>query len=369
MSQLEPKYFTVGDLLKKDRGKKAVKPNWKKSKRTKVYNAVYNGAQSQSRMFLCARKSKEPPEEPICDILVAGGPNRKTVMDSLKKRGGPFDFKEIRVFNPDKLHKNGFINQGLAYSQYGTWTRSEANLYPGWCKKGMKIPQCKNALLAKILPLCKYPPKYTRPPLAGQIDSCKAIFVLTTSRGCNIPAMPKSKAAKCVSFTQTSGATSAYGSVVKELGCDTKITEDMSGWCNCISADNKSEFPHAVKSAVRNPIGKTFTCKEECESPTWVPAIKDVKMEYSPDTIGVVPKDDPSHKQKGAHGWIAQHHARARYSDGDHFNFRPAKCPSGFLNAEKLEVDGVRDTCSISLNTGFTRKAGKQIPSRLCVKR
>ena len=79
-------------------------------------------------MFLCARKSKEPPEEPICDILVAGGPNRKTVMDSLKKRAGPFDFKEIRVFNPDKLHKNGFINQGLAYSQYGTWTRSEANL-------------------------------------------------------------------------------------------------------------------------------------------------------------------------------------------------------------------------------------------------
>ena len=66
---------------------------------------------------------------------------------------------------------------------------------------------------------------------------------------------------------------------------------------------------------------------------------------------------------------LALVHARVRYSDADFFNFRPAKCPSGFLNAEKLEVDGVRDTCSMSLNTGFTRKAGKQIPSRLCVKR
>jgi hypothetical protein len=100
-----------------------------------------------------------------------------------------------------------------------------------------------------------------------------------------------------------------------------------------------------------------------------VPAIKDVKMAYSPDTIGVVPKSDPSHKKKGIMKAVHLALARARYSDGDHFNFRPAKCPSGFINAEKLEVDGVRDTCSISLNTGFTRKAGKQISSRLCVKR
>ena len=102
---------------------------------------------------------------------------------------------------------------------------------------------------------------------------------------------------------------------------------------------------HAVRSAVRNPIGKKYTCAAECKNPTWVPAIKGLEMAYT------------SEKMEG--GTVIPHG-------------KGAKCKQGYYDIEHLPVGSVGSSC-VSLNSDlpWAKSGGVKAPpaSKLCFKR
>ena len=146
---------------------------------------------------------------------------------------------------------------------------------------------------------CARPPpgtdsQYPRCPYRHEqiIDECKYVMLYTTARGCNT-LQPGTSQMSCVRFVKTLDPATPYGAEDTDwmtehngASCDAQVLETWSGWCECLipgEGENTGKVVHAVKDATRHPLSsrRNYTCKEECENPTLIPAIKDAKMAYT----------------------------------------------------------------------------------------
>lgn len=194
------------------------------------------------------------------------------------------------------------------------------------------------------------------------IDECKYVMLYTTARGCNT-LQPAGGQMSCLRFVKTTDESTPYGPVAEEevwmaeldptpaSSCEVEVLETWSGWCECATPDGWKVI-HAVKDASRHPhvSYKKYTCKEECEKPTFIPAIKDAKMAYTTDEV----------KAGSAltMGFAAFSAEKAAKCDGD-----------GFDGYTGVEYSGTCTSLNSRLDQRWTGNVREAAASRLCVKR
>ena len=131
--------------------------------------------------------------------------------------------------------------------------------------------------------------------------------------------------------------------------CTDKVLDTYSGWCECQPAEEgKGSVIHAVRSAKRNPIGKEYTCEEECKNPTWVPAISTLDMAETSANFDTIGNEDVLKHDQGA------------------------VCEKGFYDIEHLPVGAVGPLCvNLQSDLSWDMSGGAKAPpaSKLCAKR
>ena len=130
--------------------------------------------------------------------------------------------------------------------------------------------------------------------------------------------------------------------------CADKVLDTYSGWCECQSAEEGEKVIHAVRSAKRNPIGKEYTCEEECKNPTWVPAISTLDMAETSANFDTIGNEDVLKDDQGA------------------------VCEKGFYDIEHLPVGAIGRACvNLQSDISWDMSGGAKAPpaSKLCAKR
>jgi hypothetical protein len=276
---------------------------------------------------LCGLASNEEPDPPMCDIIQAGGESADAVNKALKINSvGEFGFTPIPTYFGGELVPAGAKGtsdpsfeqsytqgHGMMFTQYAMDNRGGA-ASDGTC--------------------------------GGNCDKCLHSRLFTTAIGCNIPKAKPGEEMSCVKFVKTKLHNTPYGPIDEsaDVKCNDTVPDTYSGWCEC-ETKGGAKVIHAVRSAVRNPIGKKYTCAAECKSPTWVPAIKGLEMAYT------------SEKMEG--GTVIPHG-------------KGAKCKPGYYDIDHLPVGSVGSSC-VNLNSDlpWSRSGGVKAPpaSKLCFKR
>jgi hypothetical protein len=274
---------------------------------------------------LCGQVSNEPPDPPICDIVQAGGESAAVVKKAMAGTGAAaFGFTPIPTFfggeleGGDPTYNEMYLNgHGMMFTQWGMDGRGRADC-------------------------------------GGECDQCLHTRLFMTTVGCNVPQMPKGKEMECVKFVKTKYSNTPYGPIDEKVDvkCNETVPDTYSGWCECVTAEEGTKVVHAVRSAVKNPIGRKYTCEQECKKPTWVPAITMVEMAYS----------SADFSKGGPDGNWDKVVARGK----------GAKCKAGFYDVEHMPVGSVGSSC-VNLNSELrlSRSNGVKPPpaSKLCVKR
>lgn len=272
---------------------------------------------------LCGLSSDEPPDPPMCDVLQAGGESAYAVNKAMKGKGvAAFGFSPIPTFFGGEMqHGKPTFEQ--------MYTNGHGMMFTQWGMDGRGPKNC-----------------------GGKCDKCLHTRLFTTSVGCNVAAMPKGQEMGCLRFVRTKLSGTPYGPIDEDadVKCDQVIPDSYSGWCECQTAVSNTTVIHAVRSAVRNPIGKPYTCADECKSPTWIPAVGKIEMAYTGADFS---KGKP---------------------DGEE-NIKPgkgAKCSPGFYDVEHLPVGSVGAACvNLQSDLVWSTNGGVKPPpgSKLCAKR
>jgi len=329
------KYTEIGDFQKKNFGQPKT-------------NTINYMTPSNTGMFvnakLCGIQRDSPPDPPICDILLGSGPSAAGVEKAMQGKGlAPFGFEEIPAsFAGDG--GTGAIEQ--SFNAYGMFL-SQLGMGGYW--EGV-LEYIRN-------------------------DNCRYVKLYTTSIGCNLPQMPAGKEMTCLKFVKTKLHHTPYGPIDDnvQVSCTDTVKEEYSGWCECQLADGSASVIHAPKSQERNPIGKEYTCEEECKKPTWIPAVSALEMTYTTADIAGL-RDDGMFKP-GATG--VGDLAYVYVQGGGGIPGRPikkgqgAKCSTGYYEIEHLHLDNSIGATCISLNGAFMTLSGVIGPpaSKLCYKR
>lgn len=269
---------------------------------------------------LCSVASDEPPDPPICDVLQAGGESAKAVNEAMKGSGvAAFGFTPIPTsFAGEMDHGKPTFEQ--------MYLTGPGMMLTQWGLNGLDCDGCT-------------------------MDQCRHTRLFTTSVGCNVPRMPKGKEMSCVRFVKTTEASTPYGPIDKDanIKCTDKVLDTYSGWCECQPAEEgKGSVIHAVRSAKRNPIGKEYTCEEECKNPTWVPAISTLDMAETSANFDTIGNEDVLKHDQGA------------------------VCEKGFYDIEHLPVGAVGPLCvNLQSDLSWDMSGGAKAPpaSKLCAKR
>jgi len=314
----------------------------------------------QQSIKLCQQVVESMPEEKICDITV-GPPAAKFENPSredeprFKKSGfHDFGFRRIGVeasgnrFEhsddqngqskpPGGTLKKEFDSHGLHAGQMGA-----TRVYLGRWKYGKSHNNYRDDE-------CNY--EWDTGPQGYSFTSEMTLYV--TSHGCAIPKQPQGKGLTCVAWRRTEWAHTPYGprdldfeepkgtdGKPRDL-CSYEVTAEESGYCVCRNSDDENVY-HAAKSAHSKVGGsKTFTCKDECESPSWVPPVSGVKMAYSKDLLPV----------KGQ--WDYEYKVKTRAKCGENNELGEA----GMANPEAEGVDTINDPPIDGSNTeGYTEE-------------
>jgi hypothetical protein len=291
------------------------------------FEATYFEQDMHVATRLCGLASNEEPDPPMCDIIQAGGESADAVNKALKINSvGEFGFTPIPTYFGGELVPKGadgtaepsfeqsyMEGHGMMFTQYAMDNRGGA-ASDGTC--------------------------------GGNCDKCLHTRLFTTAIGCNIPKAKPGEEMSCVKFVKTKLHNTPYGPIDEsaDVKCNDTVPDTYSGWCEC-ETKGGAKVIHAVRSAVRNPIGKKYTCAAECKSPTWVPAIKGLEMAYT------------SEKMEG--GTVIPHG-------------KGAKCKPGYYDIDHLPVGSVGSSC-VNLNSDlpWSRSGGVKAPpaSKLCFKR
>ena len=273
---------------------------------------------------LCGISSDEPPDPPICDVLQAGGESPAAVKLAMSGRGvAPFGFTPIPTFFGGEV-QGGFPTFEDLYNN------GNGMMMTQWGMDGRTAKNC-----------------------GGSCDSCLHTKLFTTSIGCNVPQMAEGQQMGCLRFVKTTLSSTPYGPIDEDaaIKCNDTIQDGWSGWCECLTADGGASVIHAVRSAVRNPVGKPYTCEEECKKPTWVPAVGKVEMAYTEADFGSNGLPDGQNVIRAGRG---------------------AKCSDGFYDIEHLPVGSLGAVCvNLQSDLSWDKSGGVKAPpaSKLCAKR